>query len=94
MDIFDLSGDFLALDYIHDKKRKIGAVRGHDSNIQEFNFWAKCECLYVSMPVPAHVFLLIKWKSSICSTKNCKSAHGVLLAFFVIRPQTSNIKEN
>ena len=45
----------------------------------------------VRMLISACGFLLLKWKSSICFIKNYKNTHGILLAFFVIRQQTSNI---
>ena len=61
MDIFNVPGHFLGPDYIHGKKpRSHEEARSHGSKTQKFNFWANFKCIYVSMPIPAHGFLLFK----------------------------------
>ena len=86
---FNVPGHFLGLDYMTKNQRlAFGAARNHGSKVWKLNFQANFECLCHNT---SPLILLFKWKSSIYSIKNYKNTHRVLLAFFVIRQQTSNI---
>ena len=59
MDIFNVPGHLLGLDYITKNQRlTFGVARSHGSKVQKFNFWANFECMSACQNLPMGFYCL------------------------------------